>query len=351
MIHYRFTRLFPLFFIVLLASSACAPSPTEYKTTIFAFGTLIDITLYDVTSKQANTAFAQMENDFQRDHHNWSPWEDGALARANKQLQQGKASTLPASMVPMIRQAITLSKRSQGAFNPAIGKLINLWQFHKYDRPDIKPPAPERIARLLKTRPEASDIHLRGNNTISSSNPAVQLSLGAFAKGYGIQVELNKLTKMGIKNAIINAGGDLGVRGKHGKRNWNIGIRDPRSKGIIASVKAKSGENVFTSGDYERYYIYQHKRYHHILNPHTGYPTRGFSSVTVIDNDGGVADAAATALMVAGPEKWWQTARSMGIKYAMLIDEHGSIYMNPKMAKRISLTKPGTNHIILSKPL
>ncbi len=336
--------------VLVLNSTACSQRQKEIKTTLYTFGTLINITLYDVTQKQADIAFKQLGSDFQHYNHDWSPWIDGALAKANQHLKQGEAYKLPAYMIPLIRQGIVFSKQSKGMFNPTIGNLINLWQFHIHDKPNIKPPSQQAIQAILDTHPDVSDISINGS-IIRSSNPAVQLSLGAYAKGYGVQLALNTLNKMGIHNAVINAGGDLGVIGKHGKRDWDIGIRNPDANGVIASVKVKSGENVFTSGNYERYYFYKHKRYHHIIDPTTGYPTVGFSSTTVIGNNASEADAAATALMVAGPKRWLDIAHSMKLKYVMLIDEHGTIYMNPKMAKRITLENPGSAHIVLSHVL
>ena len=137
-------------------------------------------------------------------------------------------------------------------------------------------------------------------NQLISTNSAVSLNFGAFAKGYGIALEIKKLQALGIKNAVINAGGDLSVIGQHGDRAWNIGIRHPRNDTLLASVKVADNESVFTSGDYERVYYHDNKRFHHILDPRTGYPTQDAQSVTVIHSDAGRADAAATALFVAG---------------------------------------------------
>ena len=334
--------------VIMLA--ACAERPREFKTTLFAFGTLIDITLYTKNAEQAEAAFDRLAADFQRYHHDWSPWEDGALSHVNKQLKQGKSDTLTPELAALVRQAIQLGQQSHGLFNPTIGNLINLWQFHLSDTPGAKPPQDSKIRQLLETKPQTADLTLNGLQ-LSSRNPAVQLSLGAFAKGYGIQLALDTLADMDIHDAVVNAGGDLGVRGRHRNRPWHVGIRDPRSDRVLASVEVNSGENVFTSGDYERFYYYRGRRYHHILNPETGYPTTGFSSVTVIDNDASVADAAATALMVAGPERWLEIARSMKLRFVLLVDEHGAITMNPAMAKRIKLEKAVSNHIIVSEAL
>jgi len=133
---------------------------------------------------------------------------------------------------------------------------------------------------------------------------------------------------------------------------WNVGIRDPRNEQILASVSVKDNESVFTSGDYERVYNYQGKRYHHILNPNTGYPTQDAQSVTVIHDNPGLADAAATAIFVAGSEEWPQIAKQMGVRYVMLIDSIGNIQLSSAMQKRIKfLNKSPTSHIIIRKQL
>ena len=120
---------------------------------------------------------------------------------------------------------------------------------------------------------------------------------------------------------------------------------------MLASLEVQGDESVFTSGDYERYYEYQGKRYHHILDPRTGYPSQGATSVTVIHDNGAEADAAATALMVAGPKDWYEVARHMGIKYVMLVDDEGVVHMNPAMAARVHFEGAQPPKVILSREL
>jgi thiamine biosynthesis lipoprotein len=348
--HTSFILLILLAGISLALSSCARDTDSEHKHTVLAFGTLIEITLFNTTASKANAAFDQLERDFHGYHASWTPWETSDLSRINDAIEAGTEIPVADSILPMITASMELYEKSSGLFNPAIGNLINLWQMHLHEDPDIRPPEATAVARVLEQDPRMSDISIEGA-VLKSSNRSVQLSLGAFAKGYAIDLALDYLRSQGIDNAIINAGGDLRVAGQHGERPWRIGIRHPREDGVIAWLDAQANESIFTSGDYERYYLYAGKRYHHILDPRTGYPATGTSSVTVIHHNAGTADAAATALFVAGPEHWYEIARAMGIRYVMLIDTDGRIHMNPAMLKRISLINPESAHIVLSQPL
>ena len=337
--------------ICLTATSCVNNTSTEYRHTIFAFGTLIEITLLGTTESKANTAFDRLEAEFHDYHASWSPWEPGSdLSRINASIRAGNKASAPQQLISMIAISKDLFEKSDGLFNPAIGNLINLWQMHRHDESDIRPPDAAVIRRLVTQNPNMSDIHIDGTS-VESRNPGVQLSLGAFAKGYAIDLAMEYLQSQGIENAVINAGGDLRVIGQHGGRPWRIGIRHPRKDGVIAWLDAEANESIFTSGDYERFYMHDGKRYHHILDPRTGYPATGSTSVTVIHHDAGIADAAATALFVAGPERWYEIARAMNIKYVMLIDTDLGIHMNPAMQKRVHLENSKTFHIVLSQPL
>ena len=338
--------------------TGCEQTAKEHNYSIFAFGTLIDITLYDIDKNRADAAFVQLQEDFDFYHQHWSPWTKGDLAQLNSQLEKTSNSgnnvtlSLPEHLVPLIKASIELSEQSEHFYNPTIGKLINLWQFHNYQDKDIQPPADSQIQRLIKADPQMSDLSLDSQNRLINNNPVVSLNFGAYAKGYAIKLEINKLQKLNIHNAVINAGGDLSVIGQHGDRLWNIGIRHPREDSILASIEVKHNESIFTSGDYERFYFYQGRRFHHILDPATGYPSTDAQSVTVLHQDAGVADAAATAITVAGSKNWQRIAKNMGIHHVLLVDTKGNIHLTPAMQQRVKfLNKSPASHIIVSKEL
>ena len=337
--------------LCLLVSAGCSQdAPREFKRTILKFGTLIDVTLYDAEPSLAEKALNQLEANFAQYHADWSSWQDSPLTDANKQLTSGQSFQVHPGIIPLIKYSQTLSKSSHGLFNPSINQLIQLWQFHRSDDPDIQPPSHQAILEWLQKKPDMGDLKFN-DQQLRSSNPATQLNFGAFAKGYAIDLSFDYLQSLGINHAVINAGGDLSVRGRHGGRPWKIGIRHPREDHVIAWLEAEDGESIFTSGDYERFYQYKGKRYHHILDPRTGYPAEDTTSVTVIHNNAGTADAAATALFVAGPKQWQEIAKSMGIEYVMLIDNKNQIYMTRKMADRIHFNQDQSGNIMISDSL
>ncbi len=333
----------PFRFLILLVAtffiSACQQPPLEQHDSFLAFGTVINVTLLDVDDEKAQETFRHIREDLKIMHRIWHVWEPGSLMRMNQLLKYtGEFSGAP-SVLDVIVVAKKLAIQSQHLFNPAIGELIALWGFHRSKQPEITP-SDAAIQKLLKQNPTLEDIKIK-NVRISNTNPAVKIDLGGIAKGYAIDRLLVYLKEQGINNALIDTGGDLKVIGKHGDRLWKVAIRDPRKKdGIVATLDLNNNEAAFTSGDYERYFTNKgtnnkDKHLHHIIDPRTGYPAEGTQSVTVLHNNASTADAAATALFVAGPTQWVEIAKAMGIKYVLLIDAQGEIHISNAMQQRI----------------
>lgn len=321
--------------IATLGLSACSePQPQIHKAKLFTLGTLVDVSVRHEEQQRAQQAISIVETELAKVNDQWHAWRDSPLTEINRQLANGNTATIDGSTHQFIQQAQRLANDSDQLFNPAIGALVSLWGFHSDDRPNAAPPSNEAIDALLKQKPTMTEITLT-DNSISSSNPAVQLDFGAFGKGYAIDRAIEQLQKSGVKDAIVNAGGDLRAIGNKGHKPWRIGIRHPKKSGVIASIETDGDESVFTSGNYERFFDFEGKRYHHIINPRSGYPASGTVSVTVIHNNAATADAAATALFIAGTKTWPQIAKQMGVDQAMLIDDDMKIYLTPKMAQRI----------------
>ena len=183
------------------------------------------------------------------------------------------------------------------------------------------------------------------DGVLHSKNSHAKLGFGGFVKGFAVDDAIASLQKLGINNALVNIGGDLRAIGMPGKRPWVIGIRHPRQDGMIASIPLQHGESVFTSGDYERFFEFKGSRYPHILDPRTGWPADQAISVTVLHDNASIADAAATALFIAG-DNWPNVAKKMGILHVMLIKPNGDIELSPKMYQRIKFLNENTSRII-----
>ncbi|NOQ93350.1 MAG: FAD:protein FMN transferase [Methylophaga sp.] len=330
----KLTRLLCIGIALLLVG--CESEPQTRQGKFYAFGTEIDVSLYDVNEDVANNTITILEEAFSNINNSWHAWQPSTLTTINAAISEGKAIAVEEDTAQLINLAKTLARDSQHLFNPAAGKLFELWGFHQDNWFESHPPPSESdINNWLTQRPTMDDIHIT-NGELTSSNSFVKLGFGAFAKGFAVDTAIKALKQHGINNAIVNIGGDLRAIGSHGQRPWIIGIRHPRQSGMLASIALKGDESVFTSGDYERFFQYDGKRYPHIIDPRTGYPAAQATSVTVLHANASIADAAATALFVAGDD-WPTIAAAMQIDRVMLVRPDGQIELSPLMKDRVRL--------------
>lgn len=342
-------RAVPLCLIVLLLA-ACTPASTVIQRQILAMGTLVSVSLYGVSENRAQTGVDAVAKQMHQVGRRWHAWKPGRLTRINQALAAGKAVSLSPQESRIIAEAMTVARRSHYLFDPAIGKLVGLWGFHTDVRPDSPPPSQAAIQALVREHPSMADLSL-DHDVLRSSNPAVQLDFGGFAKGIAIDRSIAALKRLGINNAIVDAGGDMRVIGSKGGKPWRIGIKDPRAQGVLAAVDMRGDESIYTSGDYERFFIYHGKRYCHIIDPRSGMPAPGVTSVTVIHRNAAIAEAADKALFIAGPAGFAKMAVALGVKQAMLIDTQGTVYMTPEMARRVQFViRPVPKTVVVKLP-
>ena len=345
--NFRAFTLTPIILLCLILLPACQRDQ-EQSAELYVFGTIVEIKLWGASPEEAGHAFMEIQQMFQAMHRDWHAWEPGLLVEINKAFAEGKSATADEDIVEMIRRSQPLEGSTGGRFNPAIGALIRLWGFHTSDYPiEGPPPSQAQIDEILDHHPSSNDIHIDGLQ-LSSDNPAVQLDFGAIAKGYAVDLTIERLRALGIDNAIVNAGGDLRAMGTHGDRPWRVAVRKPGG-GNVGSVQVQGDEAIFTSGNYERFRQDQTERYPHIIDPASGWPAKDISSVTVITDEGILADAAATALVVAGLEGWPAVAHVLGLDLVAVVDENGTVYMTPEMEKRLQFIGD-VEHVIVEIP-
>ncbi len=246
-----------------------------------AMDTFVEITVYDHDStsieRAVNQAFSAIEKI--------DTLFGDCMIDANGEQEVTKR--------PEFKEILTISswsyRATRGLFDPTLGCILRLWDFH----PGAEPPADDSIEIALRNVGLA--------RFLDGQRRGVILDLGGIAKGYAVDLAAEILKSHGVTSAIINAGGDLRIIGRKPDGSaWRIAVRHPRKEGFIGLLELEDVA-VATSGDYEKYFMWNGKRYHHILDPRSGMPAEGCVSVTVIASKAAVADALATGLFVLGP--------------------------------------------------
>jgi thiamine biosynthesis lipoprotein len=217
----------------------------------------------------------------------------------------------------LLETALEVSEESGGAFDVTVYPLVDLWGFFR-GAPAV--PAQTDIAACLK-KVGWRQLKIE-NGVLTKPNAGVMIDLGAIAKGYAVGEAVKVLKGAGVTSALIDAGGDIFAIGELRGRPWKVGIRNPRGEGVMGALDV-SDLTIVTSGDYERFFEKDGVRYHHILDPATGYPATGLMSVTVICDDATRADGLSTALFVLGPEKGMQLVERLDGVEAIMVTTDG----------------------------
>ncbi len=340
--------LFLLLFTPLILS--CSPKEPLYNTQTYVFGTLVDISIYGETEAHAQTVANTIINNYNTLHQRLHAWQASEVSAINESFAHGQSINIEPDVAKMIHEMTALSIQSGGAFNPAIGHLIKAWGFHSDEFKPQKIDA-EKIKQLVSDNPSMSDIQI-ANGKASSKNIAIKLDLGGYAKGYALDQGLAYLREQKIQHALINIGGNIIALGQHGDRPWQVGIQHPRQPNAIASVALASGWAIGTSGDYQRFFDLDGKRYCHIINPETGYPAQGIQSVTVMippQSDSGVrSDVASKPIFLAAPAKRIEAAQAMGVEYFLMIDSDNNVQVSANMQEQLNWLDPEQQYEVIS---
>lgn len=321
--------------VLLLILTACSPPPLVQQQS-YVFGTLVEISVIDDLGSRAKPAISEVLARFDELHRQLHAWQPSALSRLNTALTQGQRTTVTPELAAMLRDAQTLSKQSNDLFNPAIGGLIALWGFHA-DTPQSWVPDAAAIDGWVKQQPRMGDLHIE-NNTIWSDNPAVQLDLGGYAKGRALDDAVAILKAHGIKNALVNIGGNVIALGQRGDRPWRVGIQHPRKAGTLATLDLLDGEAIGTSGDYQRYFEAGGRRYCHVIDPRSGWPATGMQSVTILvrgAHAGTRSDALSKPLFIDGTARLADHAARLGVTDYLAVDASGKMQVSAAMQTRL----------------
>lgn len=285
-----------------------------------AMGTAISLELWAEGKALAAQAVAAVTRVMHHVDETMSPHKaDSALSRINRDAAR-HAVPLSDEMFALLQRAQHFSALTDGAFDITYAAAGQLYDYRAGIAPDD-----DALAAAL---PGIGWRHLEldaRERTVRFTHPATRIDLGGFAKGHAVDVAARELQRIGIAHAYLSAGGDSRVIGDRRGRPWSLGIRDPRAEGALVAVLPLEDVSVSTSGDYERCFLRDGERVHHLIDPATGRPACGARSVTVLAADGLTAEALSKTVFVLGPERGLALVERVPGADAVVVDAQGRL--------------------------
>ncbi len=298
-----------------------AESNEEASKDIFAMDTYMTVTAYGA---KAQEVVDEAEAEIQR--------LDELLSTGNEeseiaQLNQNKNATLSEDAGYLVERALELNKETDGAFDIAIYPVMEEWGFPTQN---YQVPTADTLESLLKLADASQIIYDENSRKISFGREGMKIDLGGIAKGYTSSRIMDIYKENNISSGLVNLGGNVQALGtKPDGSKWRVAVQSPDDTEDYLGILSVEDKAVITSGGYERYFEQDGKTYHHIINPKTGYPAEnGLTSVTVVSEDGTLADGLSTSLFIMGKEEaieFWK-AHSEEFDIIMLTDE-GKLYV------------------------
>ncbi len=286
--------------------------------------TIVDLTVASSNEHAARQAMAAAYNEMQRLENLLSKYRQESQIYAINQGAGNAVIQVADEVRALLQRSQQYSRQTDGLFDITIGPLIDLWGIGtEHERiPD------ETELQQILPYINYTAIELRNDQGISVKRPDVRLDLGGIAKGYSIDRAIEILEQQHITSALLNAGGDIRCIGsKPDGTPWRIGIKHPRKEGILGVVELRDTA-VATSGDYERFFVHEGIRYHHLLDPRTGMPVRDCQSVTILAQTAEMADALATAVFIMGPRQGKQFIEEQEGIEGMIIRADGEVILS-----------------------
>jgi len=284
-------------------------------------GTAIHVELWSDDHAAGEKAISAVMHEMHRIDRAMSPHRpDSELSRINRDAAAGPVP-LSAEMFRLIARADAFSRLSDGAFDITYAAVGQLYDYRERVRPS--PEALEAARAAVGYQHLVLDAQAR---TVRFALEGMRIDLGGFAKGHAVDNSVAILRRLGIAHAIVSAGGDSRAMGDCRGRPWSIGIRDPRRSGEMVAVLPLEDVSISTSGDYERYFDADGKRFHHLIDPATGQSPRSVHSVTVLADDGLTSEALSKAVFVLGVDKGLRLIESQAGVDAVVIDSNGTLH-------------------------
>lgn len=227
----------------------------------------------------------------------------------------------------LIERSLDISVLTRGAFDITYDSVGQHYDFREHKRPD------EATVQAERQRIDFRQVQLNSlDHSVSFSRPGVRINLGGIAKGYAVERGVAVLVRLGVRHARVTAGGDTRLLGDRLGQPWMVGVRDPRDEERVTVTIPLENEAISTSGDYERFFIENDRRYHHIIEPHSGEPATGVRSATIVGPDAVITDALSTSVFVMGVDQGLRLIATLPDYEGIVIDADGRLYYSDGLA-------------------
>ena len=336
--------------IVAITLAAChrpARSPAQsahlVERTHETMGTEIHTTFWTDDDVRAETAAAAVFREFDRLDAMMSVWKDGSdIKRLNDGAGEKRVLISPETR-EVLHIARQISEATEGTFDITFAALSGLWKFDYQDKDESVPPRSEIVKRLplVNYRDVLVDDE---DGTAMLRRRGMRVNLGGIAKGYAVDRGVDIVRRSGLRDFIIQAGGDMYVGGTKGDRPWRVGIRDPRGPADRSFAALDLKDATFsTSGDYERFFMKDGVRYHHIIDLRVGEPARLSRSVTLVTDRAVIADALAKGVFILGPDAGMALIeRTAGVQ-GVIVSATNEVSISSGLRHRLILLAPPTD--------
>jgi thiamine biosynthesis lipoprotein len=333
-----------LFIVALCALCAAATAaPAKLSYTGKAMGTYVTVWFW--TDKEADAAKAAeaVFNEMKRLDATMTTWTDTSEVSKVNAAAGGKPVAVGPETFEVIERALDISRKSGGLFDISFGAFKGLWKFD--EDMDGAIPSDEDVKERMKLVNYKNIAIDKKKHTVLLKKKGMFINLGGIAKGYAVDKCVAMLKKAGFKDFMVQAGGDMYIAGTKGPQPWVVGIRDPRGeRDDMFALMPIEDHSFSTSGDYERGFVKDGVRYHHILDPRTGHPAHASRSVTIRTKDAFTADAWSKVMFIAG----YKAGLAIIKKYKLSdfevvwVDDKNEIHMTPTIEKQLQVKKQPT---------
>jgi thiamine biosynthesis lipoprotein len=329
---------------VLIGCGAAAPPAAEriVERAALAMGSELKLTAWTANEAATMAAFDEVFAEFDRLDRLMSVWQpDSDIVRLN-----AAAGQHPVAVSREVMQALQMAHQvgdwTGGKFDVTFGALSDLWKFD-HDQDDRIPDHAEVQRRLPLVNYQLLRLDDKAG-TAFLERSGMRAHLGGIGKGFAVQQAVTILRRQGLRNFMIQAGGDLYVGGQRGDRPWRLGVNDPRGPGGQSFGTIELSDATFsTSGDYERFFMQDGVRYHHILDPDTGEPARLCRSVTIVASDALLADGLSTGVFILGPEAGMALIERLPDVEGVIVSAANQVLVSSGLKERFVLLAPPTD--------